>query len=196
MDPETLFTSSKWRILSLLGDGPKSPYELARLTRTSMANISQQLRFLEFAGLVAGTRVPNREREKPRVLYSLARSQAYLIATAPRYVRKAFVPLDPTAHLLLHALFAGAPRERALLLRLLPRLEGFLERCHAVYLRAGASVADILLVAEDLDPPAQGSLTLDGDTVALRWHVAPPGAPPPSAEWALISARAVPPHRP
>lgn len=88
MDQETLFTSSKWDILTVLSTGRKSPLELARETKTSIANISQQLRMLELANIVKSERVSNRERGEPRLLYSLAASNSYLISIAPNFVNK------------------------------------------------------------------------------------------------------------
>ena len=60
MDHETLFTASKWHILKQLETQPRSPLELARICETSIANVSQQLRLLEMAGLVKTKRVSNR----------------------------------------------------------------------------------------------------------------------------------------
>ena len=72
MDQETLYTAAKWDILQHLADRKLSPIELSRLTGGSLANISQQLRLLDMAGIVQSERVSNRDRGQPRVLYSLA----------------------------------------------------------------------------------------------------------------------------
>ncbi len=93
MDHETLFTASKWAILKRLERGPASPLELSKVCGTSIANISQQLRLLEMAGLVTSERVSNRDKGKPRVLYQLAGNLSYLIATADNFVEKKIVPL-------------------------------------------------------------------------------------------------------
>lgn len=94
MEHETLFTASKWDILKRLEDGPSSPLELSKVCNTSIANISQQLRLLEMAGLVTSRRVSNRERGKPRVLYSLAGNLSYLIATTGDFVDKKVLQLS------------------------------------------------------------------------------------------------------
>lgn len=88
MEQETLFTASKWEILKLLENGSLSPIELSSLSRTSVANVSQQLRLLEMAGLVTSERVPNREKGQPRVLYSIAGNSCYVISTANSFVDK------------------------------------------------------------------------------------------------------------
>jgi predicted transcriptional regulator len=88
MEQETLFTASKWEILKLLESGPLSPIELASLSRTSVANVSQQLRLLEIAGLVTSERVPNRDKGQPRILYSIAGNSCYMISTENKFVDK------------------------------------------------------------------------------------------------------------
>lgn len=93
MEHETLFTASKWEILKQLERGPQSPLQLSRACKTSIANVSQQLRLLEMAGLVASERISNRDKGKPRVLYSLAGNLSYLIATG-RFVDKKLLRLS------------------------------------------------------------------------------------------------------
>lgn len=88
MDQETLFTGSKWDILKLLEQKKMSPIELAKESNTSMANISQQLRFLEMGGIVKSERISNRDKGQPRILYSLAGNNVFLIMTAPGFVNK------------------------------------------------------------------------------------------------------------
>jgi len=88
MEQETLFTSSKWDILKCLESASKSPLDLAKETNTSVANISQQLRLLELAGYVKSERISNRDKGLPRVLYSIANNNAFLIASAPGFIEK------------------------------------------------------------------------------------------------------------
>ena len=94
MDQETLFTGSKWDILKLLGQKKMSPIELAKKSGTSMANISQQLRFLEMAGIVTSQRISNRDKGQPRILYSLSGNNSFLISVAPGFVNKGLQSLN------------------------------------------------------------------------------------------------------
>ena len=95
MDQSTLFTTSKWDLLQVLSDGEASPIELARKSRTSLANISQQLRLLELAGFVKSRRISNRDKGKPRVVYSLTDEFAFIVVAASRFVEKKFIKLSP-----------------------------------------------------------------------------------------------------
>lgn len=94
MEQETLFTSAKWNILRALALEKKSPLELAEIANTSMSNISQSLRFLELANIVKSERVSNRDKGQPRVMYSLAKDNAYLIITAEGFVEKKMISID------------------------------------------------------------------------------------------------------
>lgn len=94
MEQETLFTASKWDILKILSSGSRSPLQLAKLSNTSVANISQQLRLLEMAGLVQSKRISNRDKGQPRLLYSLAGNHSFLIASTQDFVDKKFLKLS------------------------------------------------------------------------------------------------------
>jgi predicted transcriptional regulator len=94
MEQETLFTASKWEILKILSIGPKSPIQLAKLSNTSVANVSQQLRLLEMAGLVQSKRISNRDKGQPRLLYSLVGNHSFLIASSSDFVEKKFLRLS------------------------------------------------------------------------------------------------------
>ncbi len=93
MEHETLFTASKWEILKQLECRELSPIELAKICNTSVANISQQLRLLEMAGLVMSRRITNRDKDKPRILYSIAGNLSYVIATSGQFVDKKVLQL-------------------------------------------------------------------------------------------------------
>ena len=94
MEQETLYTSSKWDILKALALGSKSPIDLAKEANTSLANVSQQLRLLELAGIVKSERIPNRDKGQPRILYSLSGNNSYLVITSPVFVDKKSILLQ------------------------------------------------------------------------------------------------------
>lgn len=78
MDFETLFAQTRWQILSLLADTPLSPLEIAERLHATISHVSQQLKFLEAMGIVKKEKVSNRDRGKPRMIFSLARDYAHL----------------------------------------------------------------------------------------------------------------------
>lgn len=93
MEIESLFSSTRWEIIKALARDKLSPMELASKTKTTSANISQQLRLLELAGLVRSEKTSNVERGKPRVVYMLAGDMAFLILSSPNFANKKLISL-------------------------------------------------------------------------------------------------------
>jgi hypothetical protein len=85
---ETLFTEQKWNILHLLSTGDYSPIQLSSMMNTTISNISQQLRLLEAARLVKKKKISNRDKGKPRTLFSLSEDYAYLISVTKNFTSK------------------------------------------------------------------------------------------------------------
>ena len=88
MELELMFSDQKWNILKSLSEGKFSPMQLAEKLDTTIANISQQLRLLEAADLVKKEKIKNRDRGKPRALFSLTQEYAYLIPTMNNFANK------------------------------------------------------------------------------------------------------------
>jgi predicted transcriptional regulator len=130
MELETLFTASKWDILQHLAEQPYSPLELSERSSTSLANISQQLRLLEMAGLVTSERVPNRDRGLPRIKYRLASDQGYFIATANEFVEKKLFKLTTYNKAILRIWFYDDPSTRLVLEKAFWRIEPLLKKVH------------------------------------------------------------------
>lgn len=94
METEILFTASKWDILQAISLKPSSPLEIAKKQGTTIANVSQQLRLLEAAGLVIKKRIANSMAGKPRALFSLKRDICYLTLVTNGVAKKDLVPLQ------------------------------------------------------------------------------------------------------
>ncbi|MBL7055898.1 winged helix-turn-helix transcriptional regulator [Candidatus Woesearchaeota archaeon] len=94
MELATLFTEQKWNILSSLSEKPYSPLQLAEKLDTTMANISQQLRLLEAFNLVKKEKIRNRDKGKPRSLFSLVDNHAYLISSMDSFAEKKLIKVN------------------------------------------------------------------------------------------------------
>jgi len=142
MDFETLFTASKWELLEQLAEQPLSPLQLTERSSTTLANVSQQLRLLEMAGLVKSERIPNRDKGQPRVLYSLAGDQGYLIATTTEFVGKRRLQLDARNKVILRIWFYEDENLRYLLEKAFWRIEHLLPKISALGVKsiAGSSI--------------------------------------------------------
>jgi predicted transcriptional regulator len=96
MQLELMFTDQKWNILRSLSEQPQSPLQLSQKLNTTMANISQQLKLLEAVNLVKKEKIRNRDKGKPRTLFSLNGEYAFLIPVTRHFAEKKL--LHTTAH--------------------------------------------------------------------------------------------------
>lgn len=94
MEIETLLTGSKWKILELLSEKEYSPIELSEKLNTTLANISQQLRLLETAGLVKKTLTHKNSPGQPRKKYSLSEDYAMIITITDGFAKKQLIKVD------------------------------------------------------------------------------------------------------
>ncbi len=149
MDQETLFTNSKWEILQELSKGEKSPLELAKKTSTSIANISQQLRLLELGELVKSKRIKNREKDKPRQMYSLTKSKAYLIAVSPEFIGKKQIDLTEFHTVLIRILFIPDTKIHYHIQKFFIELEPYFNKLELIAVRNEHSQIKCMIYSKD-----------------------------------------------
>jgi DNA-binding transcriptional ArsR family regulator len=143
MDQEILFTATKWDILRLLAHESKSPIQLAKLANTSIANVSQQLRLLDMAGLVKSVRVPNRDKGQPRLIYSLTKDVALVIMAGRGFAEKRQIDIDPVINASLRILLLPETEYHYPLTRAFWTLEPDLDKIHALLFDAGTGTLHI-----------------------------------------------------
>ena len=152
MEQETLFTASKWDILKILSSGSKSPLQLAKLSNTSVANISQQLRLLEMAGLVQSKRISNRDKGQPRLLYSLAGNHSFLIASTQDFVDKKFLKISEYNKVILKIWFLDNPKLHYYLEKAFWHIEEHINKIDAILLDLRHSnEINLLIISDDLE---------------------------------------------
>lgn len=98
---ERLLTGSRWEILQELVNNPQSTSELAKTLGTSQANISQQLKQLELAGLVERRRSAKKTKH---YTYAIIGSLLHLTRLDASAAQKKELRLDETGYLLARAL--------------------------------------------------------------------------------------------
>ena len=105
MEIATLFTEQKWNILKLLSMNGLSPLQLAEKSNTSIANISQQLRLLEAADLVKKEKIKNRDKGKPRSLFTLSEDYAFVASAMDGFADKKLLVATDYHNALIRILF-------------------------------------------------------------------------------------------
>lgn len=149
MEQETLFTASKWDILKILASGEKCPIQLAKLSNTSVANISQQLRLLEMAGLVHSKRISNRDKGQPRLLYSLVGNQSFLITSGRDFVDKKFLDLSEYNKIILKIWFLDNPALHYFLEKAFWQIESHLAEIEGIVFENNGSDDISLIIVSD-----------------------------------------------
>jgi DNA-binding transcriptional regulator GbsR (MarR family) len=135
MEVDGLFTSPKWKIIEEISSEPQSPMQLAEKLATSVANISQQLRLLEVAGLVKKRRVSERARGKPRVIFSLTNDFCYLLTASEGFAKKRMLKLEDYHLFIIKIWMLEDSSLHEELMDFYSKLKPYLEKVDAVFVR-------------------------------------------------------------
>jgi len=123
LEIESLFSSTRWEILSALANDKLSPMELAERLNTTSANISQQLRLLELGNLVKSEKTSNVDKGKPRILYSLIGDSAFLILLSKHFTGKKLLNLTAYHKFIIRSWFLENIEHHSLLLNVYSKLK-------------------------------------------------------------------------
>ncbi|MBN2422266.1 winged helix-turn-helix transcriptional regulator [Candidatus Woesearchaeota archaeon] len=149
MELESLFSSTRWEILKLLSKQGLSPIELAGLIKTTSANVSQQLRLLELAGLVKSEKTKNIEKGKPRIIYSLAGDLSYLILASRNHADKKLLNLSVYHKFMLKSWFLDNPEYHEILGRFFWKIQPYLDEIRAIAVNQSKKELEIIIVSEN-----------------------------------------------
>jgi len=163
MEIETLFTISKWEILTHLAAGKYSPLELSRKINTSMANVSQQLRLLEFAGLVRKEKLSQREAGKPRTLYFRAKDVSHLVLLANRVAEKRLLTLTEHHKAIIRIWMIEDTSAHYFVERFYRKIEHLLDQLKAILIDSSRPdiIAYLIADSKDLDKKVQDTQIKD-----------------------------------
>ncbi len=123
-EDNSLFQGSKWELLQLIAEKPRDASELAKLKNTSLANITQQLKLLEAAGIIVSSVAPkdktkSRTRGKPKKVYRLNGSRALIMALTPLFSSKAIIKPTPFEAALLRVMLMNSSKKEEIIEKLL-----------------------------------------------------------------------------
>jgi len=145
-----MFTEQKWNILKSLSMKSYSPLQLAKLSNTSIANISQQLRLLEAASLVKKEKISNRDKGKPRTLFSLSDDYAYLVSTMNNFANKRLLKLTEHHETILRIWFLDHVSSHYHLEKFYWFIEPNLDMLNSFAVASVGNNLELVLLAEDV----------------------------------------------
>ena len=150
MELETIFTDSKWRILTELSHHPLSPTDLSEKTGTSLPNISTQLKLLEALDFVEKEKLSNFEKGQARKLYSLKKEFAYVILGTKTTMGKKMFKLNPELKFFFSCLMLNDSSASSFLIKVFLENE---ELCKEIvscgYLGVNEATYEILIIADN-----------------------------------------------
>lgn len=143
-----MFSEQKWNILKCLSHEKLSPLQLAERLNTTMANISQQLRLLEAANLVKKEKIKNRDRGKPRALFSLSEDFVYLIPAMNSFADKKLLHATTHHKTILKIWFLKNQELHEHIEKLYWKIKPYLSHIHAIAVNQAAR--ELIIISDKL----------------------------------------------
>lgn len=146
MELELMFSDQKWNILRCLSEDRYSPLQLAEKLNTTMSNISQQLRLLEAVSLVKKEKIRNRDKGKPRTLFSLNEDIAYLIPTMHNFANKKLLRVKNHHKIVLKIWFLENPELHPHVEKVYWKIEPYLSQIGAIAVKQ--STKEVIIISD------------------------------------------------
>jgi DNA-binding transcriptional ArsR family regulator len=126
---ETLLNSSRWNILEALARGEFTASELARITKSSLPNISQQAKLLEAYEVIKTRREEKQGPGKPRTIYELNKNLAHIAVARKGFAGKKTLTLDTFHNAVLNIWFLDRADDHYYLQKFLWQNEELIKEC-------------------------------------------------------------------
>lgn len=150
MDQDTLLNKARWEIVKAISAGRASATELAETTKSSLPNVSQQMKLLEAYDLVEYVR-DQKTGGKPRQIYQLKKEFCHVTFARHGFAEKRFFNPDPYHTMLLNVLFVPSMQDHAYLHKFLALHEDLLAKAAIAFVKSNETEIDLLLLTEHID---------------------------------------------
>ncbi len=151
MQQDQLLSNNRWEIIKAISMGKASATELAELTKSTLPNVSQQLKLLEAYDFVEYIKDQKRAQGKPRQLYALKKEICHLTYARHGMAEKRLFNPDPYHVMLLNILFIPSLQDHAYLIKHLSINDEIFSKCAVAYLKSTDVEIDVLLVTDDVE---------------------------------------------
>lgn len=150
MEYEQLLGNARWEIIRQISKGRAAATELAKSTKSSLPNVSQQMKLLEAYDLVEYIKDQRHGQGKPRQIYQLKREFCHLTYARHGFAEKRFFSPSTYHQMLLNIMFLPSIQDHAYLHKLL-LLNEELQQCAVAFLKSNEHEIELLLLTEHLD---------------------------------------------
>lgn len=150
MEYELLLNNARWEIIKAISQGRSSATDLAKATKSSLPNVSQQMKLLEAYDLVEYIKDQRRSQGKPRQLFQLKRELCHITFARHGFAEKRFFNPDAYHMMVLNICFLPSMQDHAYLHKFL--LNDELLRCSIAYIKSNDAEIELLILTENVDP--------------------------------------------
>jgi len=151
MNYDHLFSNIRWEIIKAISAGKSSATELAKTAKSSLPNVSQQLKLLEAYDLVEYIKDQKKAQGKPRQLYQLKRELCYLTYARHGMAEKRLFNPDSYHQLLLNILFLPNLQDHPYLIKHLATNEELVQHCAIAWLKSNESEIELLQITDNIE---------------------------------------------
>jgi hypothetical protein len=151
MEYEALLQNSRWSIIQAISKGRASATDLAKLTKASLPNVSQQMKLLEAYDLVEYIKDQRKGQGKPRQLYQLKREFCHVTFARHGLAEKRFFNPDTYHIMLLNIVLLPNLQDHIYLHKLLLCNDELTQHCAVAYLKSNETEIELFLLTENLD---------------------------------------------
>ena len=114
-----------------------------------MANISQQLNLLEFSRIVKKEKISNRDKGKPRTLFSIADDYGYIVSVMKGFTEKKLMKIDELHKIILRVWFIKNQEAKANIEKCIFSIEDDLDKLECMLFNEDQDSFSLIIVAED-----------------------------------------------
>lgn len=148
MDFDLFLTSPRWEILKIIAEKPSSPIEIAEKLKTTVSYVSQQLKLLDAASLLAKEKTGAAEKGKPRTLFGLSNELFYITALTKKFSEKKLLYISEHHKLILKIWLSIDSSLHYYAEKLFWKLEENLSEIDALFIEATNSIPKMLIVSD------------------------------------------------
>ena len=143
-----VFSDSKWDILKDLSEKKFSPLQLAEKYKTTVGNVGHQLRLLEAFGLIKKEKISNREKGKPRTLFSLAYDCAFLASATDGFADRKLLKLSDHHDTILKMWFIDDTRLHYYLEKFYWKIEDHIDKINGIAVRSAGDMVHVVILTK------------------------------------------------
>ncbi len=147
-----IFNNNRWLILKELSRQEQSATDLAETLKTSVSNITQQLKLLEAYNIVTKKKSTEKSVGKPRINYSIKDEFVYAAMLKNGKAEKKLFKLEGFNGFLYNLIFTTGVDDSFYILKFMLKHEEILKRCKAFgFIKSSKDSVELLILTEHVD---------------------------------------------